>query len=336
MQLKCRVASGLAALALLSCTPEDKAPERIWVPEHFPTPHFNFAGQFPSEEEISLGRKLFYDPILSLDSSISCANCHSQPHAFADHNMPFSFGVGGAQGSRNAPGLFNLAWHESFMHDGGINHLELVPMAPITDEREMNLPLVEALKRVAQNSDYSAAFDEVYGGDTITTERLFKALTAFQLSLVSATAKYDKVMLGESDFSPLEEQGYDLFMESCASCHAPPLFSDFSYANNGLDSVFTDPGRGGITLQPQDSGLFKVPSLRNAMLTYPFMHDGRFTSMDQVLEHYATLHLSDAAMDSRLENLVINEQDKDALKTFLETLTDYEFISDLRHSEPAE
>lgn len=331
-----RAVGALAALALLSCTPEDKAPERTWVPEHFPTPHYDFAGQFPSEEEISLGRKLFYDPILSLDSTISCGTCHAQPHAFADHNMPFSFGVGGAQGSRNAPGLSNLAWHESFMHDGGINHLELVPLAPITDEREMNLPITEALRRVAESSVYRYAFDEVYGGDTVTTARLFKALTAFQLSLVSATSKYDRMMLGDEEFSPLEQEGYDLFMESCASCHAPPLFSDFSYANNGLDIVFTDPGRAGITLEPQDSGLFKVPSLRNAMLTYPFMHDGRFASMDQVLDHYATLHTSGVAMDSRLDGVVINEQDKGALKAFLKTLTDYEFISDLRHSEPAE
>lgn len=330
-----RAASALAALLLLSCAPREKAPERVWVPEHFSAPHFHFAQDFPSEEEVALGRDLFYDPILSLDSSISCGTCHAQPHAFADHNVPFSFGVGGAQGSRNAPGLFNLAWHESFMLDGGINHLELVPLAPITDEREMNLPLSEALQRIAQNSDYRTAFDQVYGGDTVTTERLFKALTAFQLSLVSATSKYDKMMLGEEEFTPIEEEGYDLFMQSCASCHAPPLFSDFSFASNGLDSVYSDPGRAGITLQPQDSGLFKVPSLRNVMLTYPYMHDGRFPNITAVLEHYASIHESTIEVDGRLQELTLNEQDKEALRAFLKTLTDYEFISDLRHSEPA-
>jgi cytochrome c peroxidase len=288
-----------------------------------------------SEDEIDLGRRLFYDPILSLDSSISCGSCHSQVHAFADHNVPFSMGVGGAIGKRNAPALFNLAWHNNFMHDGGINHIELVPLAPITDELEMNLPIQDLILRLNRNKKYQAMFANVYGAGTITTSQLFKAITSFQLTLVSSSAKYDKVLLGADSYTPIEKRGHDIFMNSCGSCHQPPLFSDFSFANNGLDSVFKDAGKGRITQLSEDVGRFKVPSLRNISFTYPYMHDGRYYTLREVIDHYLAVGKSSKVFDKRIDvDLTLNESEIQALLKFLETLNDYEFIKDKRHSEP--
>lgn len=329
----------LAALTLLACERHNVEPllpaERVFVPDHFPEPAHPFEPEQISEKQIQLGRRLFYDPILSLDSSISCGSCHAQTHGFADHNRALSTGVGGAIGTRNAPALSNLAWHKAYMHDGGINHLNLVPLAPITDAVEMNLPIWEALDRLNSHSTYPGLFRQAYGNDSITTARLFEALTAFQLTLVSAASKYDRVMIGEASFSALENSGHEIFMANCASCHQPPLFTDYSYANNGLDSVYKDAGRGRITQLSADSGRFKVPSLRNLEFTYPYMHDGRFRNLRDVIEHYNQLGGNSHHFDARINaDLSLTDAEIQALLAFLETLNDYEFISDLRHSEP--
>lgn len=330
-----KAATALAAFFLFSCERNIESRSKELLPEHFPPVVHEFNADSLRESEIQLGRKLFYDPILSLDSSISCGSCHAQTHGFADHNVAVSFGVNGAVGSRNAPPLVNLAWHESYMLDGGINHLELVPLAPITHELEMNLEISEALRRLNKNSEYTNDFAEVYHTDTISTALLFKALTSFQLTLVSAKSKYDEVQRGTKQFTILEQQGEDLFLEHCSSCHQPPLFSDFSFANNGLDSIYSDAGRGRITQRAQDSGRFKVPTLRNLSFTYPYMHDGRFQTLDQVIAHYSNLENSGNYFDQRYDGSSLGSTyDKKALKAFLNTLNDYEFISDLQHSEP--
>jgi len=334
-----RAAGISGALIFISCQRDiiepDPSTQRVFIPDHFPAPSFNFIPEDISEQQIQLGRKLFYDPILSSDSSISCASCHAQTHGFADHNKPLSHGVAGAVGFRNAPGLFNLAWHNSYMHDGGVNHLELVPLAPITEVAEMNLPIADALERLNKKQKYKLLFLDAYGSDSITTATLFNALTAFQLTLVSSSSKYDRVINGEDHFSPIEEMGYKIFTDNCSNCHQPPLFSDFSFANNGLDTSYNDAGRGRITQLPQDSGRFKVPSLRNLGFTYPYMHDGRFYNIREVIDHYLQLDSNLKDLDARIKpNETLSESEIQALIAFIETLNDYQLISDLRHSEP--
>jgi cytochrome c peroxidase len=315
---------------------DDSVAEPLFeVPSHFPAPRYTSERYPLSIERISLGRKLFYDPILSLDSSVSCGSCHAQTHAFADHNTPFSSGVNGALGLRNTPALSNLAWYPSFMQDGGINHLEVMPLAPITDVREMNIDLSVLLERLNAHDVYSTEFKQAFGESPISSSQLFIALAQFQMTLVSASSKYDQFILGKAVLDAHEKQGEALFMEHCATCHTPPLFTDFSYVNTGLDVVYADAGRGRITLNGSDSGAFRVPSLRNIALTYPYMHDGRFFTLRSVLDHYAGGVVQNGRLDARLQgNIVLSEMDKERLIAFLNTLTDYEFLSNSNFSEP--
>ena len=324
------VAIIFAASSLFSCNAEwgsNKSWSKGLKPTHFPESSYAFDPDTLDKPTVELGRALFYDNILSSDSSISCGTCHSQIHAFAGHGTALSAGVDGRLGTRNTPGLSNLAWHESYMLDGGINHLELVPIAPITSTVEMNLSLSEALMRL-NTSSYRGRFKKVFGADTINTKLLMKALTAFELTLVSADAKYDAVLLGEATFTEEEALGEDLFMARCASCHVPPLFSEYTYANNGLELYSTDGGRARITSNATDSGSFKIPSLRNAELTYPYMHDGSLYTLDAVLEHYSTGIEDSPNLDPRIEGpMEFTSQEKSALIAFIKTLTDHSLLT---------
>jgi len=327
----------IAASLLFSCS-DNLRKDRSWrkdmLPEHFPAPVYSINPDTLSEEEVALGRDLFYDNLLSSDSSISCGTCHAQTHAFAGHGTPISAGVHGRLGTRNTPGLSNLAWHSSYMLDGGINHLDLVPIAPITAFVEMDLALNEAVHRL-NSSAYKARFQRIYNTDSVHTKVLMKALTAFQLTLVSADSKYDRVLLGDSVFTEEEAQGEVLFQSNCASCHTPPLFSDFSYSNHGFEWPSIDAGRGRITLTAEDSGAFKVPSLRNAALTHPYMHDGSVYSLEQVLDRYSDEILVHSNLDPRIEGpMHFSDEEKAALIAFIQTLTDYTLTTNPRHSAP--
>ncbi|MBP5984108.1 MAG: c-type cytochrome [Fluviicola sp.] len=301
----------------------------------FPTPVYDVNQHDFSYSKFNLGRTLFYDPILSVDSTISCGSCHEQVHAFAGHGGALSEGVFGQFGTRNSPSITNNAWIPKFMWDGGINHIEVMPIAPITNPVEMHETLENVLVKLKRSTKYQSLFKKAFGNESITDQQMLKALSSFMAMIVSDQSKYDKVMRGETNFTNQEAIGYQLFNQKCASCHSGELFTDFEYRNNGLDQTFSDIGRGLITQNPQDYGKFKTPSLRNIELTYPYMHDGRFYNLTQVLDHYSTGIQQSATLDQSLQNgIALTNSEKTALIAFLKTLTDYELLTNRWLSEP--
>lgn len=322
----------IIAATFLACKKEDAiTPVESFgfvKPAHFPQPNYTFEQNTQTLERFELGRALFYDPILSLDSTISCANCHDQAHGFADHNVKFSNGVNGAVGERNSPALSNLAWYPNFMWDGGVNHIETFSVAPITNVLEMKETIAHVITKLNNNTSYKAKFKQAYGSETITDQYMLKALGQFLAMTISSDSKYDRVYQGVATFSSNEQNGYTLFKAHCTSCHAEPLTTDFSFRNNGLDVSFTDLGRNHITLDPNDLGKFRVPNLRNIELTYPYMHDGRFFTLTQVIEHYSTGIKQSATLDPTLSTgFNFTTQEKLDLITFLKTLTDNTFLA---------
>jgi cytochrome c peroxidase len=307
-------------------------------PKHFPKPTYDFRLNPLTKSKIALGRMLFYDPLLSKDNSISCASCHSPYNAFAhtDHNL--SHGIDDQIGNRNAPALFNLAWQSSFMWDGAINHLDVQALAPITDHKEMGETLNGIISKLEKKPEYVARFQLAYNAPEITGERILKALSAFQLTLISSTAKYDKVIRGKEEFTKQEELGYTLFKSQCASCHTEPLFSSYAFKNNGLkiDSTLNDYGKYGITQTTEDSLHFKVPSLRNLSYSYPYMHDGRFNSLNEVLNHYRSITSNSGVSFELQSGVELSVNDKSDLIAFLLTLDDKEFVFDQQHQFPKE
>lgn len=314
---------------------ETVVPFKIGYDSHFPEPHYQFENNSFSYDKFLLGKALFYEKRLSSDSTISCATCHEQNHAFGPHNTPLSEGVGGQLGTRNAPALFNLIWSTNFMWDGGINHIEVMPLAPITNPVEMNETMANVVQKLQSSGSYRSLFKKAFGSEQVTDQRLFKALACFMGMLISDQSKYDQVKNGKATFTSDEQAGYTLYQNKCSTCHPEPLFTDHSYRNNGLDSVFTDVGRGLITLDPNDNGKFKVPSLRNVEFSYPYMHDGRLYTLNQVLDHYRSGVLSSATLDPELQNgIPLTNLEKIQLIAFLKTLSDYNLISNTLFYEP--
>lgn len=305
------------------------------TPSHFPEPHYKFENNTFSYLRFDLGRDLFYDPILSLDSTVSCAKCHSQTHAFADHNTNLSAGVNGTLGKRNSPALSNLAWYPNFMWDGGINHIETFSYAPITNPLEMKESMAHVVEKLNNSQYYRDKFEVAYGSPLITDQHVLKALAQFMALMISAESKYDFYLQGKATFTDSEENGLTLFRAKCSSCHTEPLTSNFGFANNGLDSDFSnDLGRGLVTQDPNDNGKFRIPSLRNVALTYPYMHDGRFFTLNQVLNHYSTGIVQSTTLDPSLSTgFNFTSQEKADLISFLNTLTDNNYLSNKILSE---
>lgn len=316
----------------------DKSDFGLAYPDYFPAPHYQFGKNTLTREGFELGRALFFDPILSVDSTISCASCHSQGHAFADHNTALSTGIFDKTGNRNSPAMFNLAWHPVFMWDGGINHIEVMPLAPITNEVEMGEDMLKVASKLSRNSSYSKRFQRVFGEKPIESQQIFYALAQYMSMLVSADSKYDRYRQGKESLSADEQDGLQIFRNKCASCHTEPLFTDFSLRNNGLEILNDDLGFERITLEEADRYKFKVPSLRNVVLTYPYMHDGRFRTLDQVLDHYSKGMVHHDNLDPLLitnnrPGIPLTDMDKVKLKAFLNTLSDFTFISNPLFSE---
>lgn len=301
-------------------------------PDYFPEPVYKFENNPISREKFELGRKLFHDPILSRDSSLSCATCHAQGHAFADHNIALSVGIDHRIGSRNSPSIVNVAWQPHFMWDGGINHIEIMPFAPITNPVEMDEDLGHVVAKLNQNEIYTQLFKHAFGNAKIESQQMFYVLAQYMAFLISDDSKYDRVRQGKETFTLEENQGYQIFLEKCNTCHQEPLFTDFSFRNNGLQYYDADLGRYRITQFDADKHKFKVPSLRNITLTYPYMHDGQLASLDAVLEHYNSGIIHHENLDPILIKngrlgILLDEQEKNALKTFLKTLTDQSYLS---------
>jgi cytochrome c peroxidase len=304
-------------------------------PTTFPKPVYTYTNNPITLKGYELGRFLFYDPILSLDSSISCSTCHAQQHGFADHNIPLSKGVNGKFGKRNAPALMNLAWSPTFMWDGGVNHIEVQPVVPLTDEHEMGETMANLVVKLNRSSFYNQKFKEAFGVETITDQKLLHALAQFTSMLVSANSKYDQVIVGKTTFTSEEKQGYELFKTKCAACHREPLFTDYSYRNSGIESDIKDIGVERVTQDPNDKGKFKVPTLRNVEFSYPYMHDGRFTNLEQVVAFKSNGIQDSPTVDPFLKHgLNLSKEEQKALVSFLRTLSDYSYIGNPKYAEP--
>ncbi len=277
----------------------------------------------------ALGKKLFYDGMLSADGSISCASCHQSFAAFAHPEHDFSHGINDQFSKRNAPALINLAWMKEMHWDGAINHLEVQPLAPITDPKEMGESIANVLHKLQADSQYPEQFKRAFGDTAITTERMLKALAQFTSRLISHQSKYDRIKAGKDSFLPHEARGYQLFKEHCNHCHREPLFTDHTFRNNGAgNNRLHDVGRVGITLNPNDSFRFKVPTLRNVQVTGPYFHDGRYTALSNVIDHYTTrINREDSTIDSILKQpIALSKTQKKELLYFLYTLTDSTFL----------
>ena len=307
------------------------------LPATFPPPQYNFKNNRLTEEGFALGRKLFYDGSLSIDGNFSCGSCHQQYAAFSTFDHPLSHGFNNQFSSRNAPALFNEAWQKEFNHDGGINNIEVQPLAPITAHNEMSETIENVVSKIRKDTSYNRYFKAAFGDKSVNSQRILKALAQFTVSLVSADSKYDKVKRGEASFLPYEQHGYELFQTHCTGCHPEPMFTDYSYRNTGLpkDSSLNDMGRMKITNDPRDSLKFKVPSLRNVAVSSPYMHDGRFWFLSQCIRHYRDGIQNSKTLDSLLiKRIPLSEKDIVEINSFLRTLTDSAFLKNQRFADP--
>jgi cytochrome c peroxidase len=310
------------------------------IPEGWPKPVYSFSINTITEDKFVLGRALFYDPILSVDSTISCGSCHQQAAAFAHADHNFSHGIYDRVGIRNAPGIFNLNWHPSFMHDGGINHIEVMPLGPITNTLEMGADINPVIAKLQASSKYKNLFKKAFGTETVNSQNMLRAMAQFMGLIYSYNSKFDIYKRGESNaqLSESELRGYNLFLTNCNTCHKEPLFTDFSFRSNGLavDPLLNDTGRAHITSEAQDRFKFKTPSLRNIAKTAPYMHDGRFNTLQECLDHYANVKPNLVNLDPLLQNsgLSLSAQDKQDIIAFLNTLTDYKLLADRRFADP--
>lgn len=293
-------------------------------------------------EGVALGRKLFYDPILSGNRTMSCASCHNQSFSFTDSSLQYSLGIDGVRGTRNSMPLVNLGYQKKFFWDGGAADLESQVIGPIENPVEMHEQLANAIHKLNTDLEYPTLFKKAFGGDTITSAMLMKAIAQFERTMISANSKFDQVRAGRAAFTAEEQRGMDLYQDplkgDCTHCHAMgSTFSDFEFRNNGVDSIYTDAGRYKITLLGSDSGKFKTPSLRNIALTAPYMHDGRFTTLQQCLDHYNTGFHYSANLDPVLSTIPkgrMTAADMSDIIAFLHTLTDTSFTNNQAYKRP--
>lgn len=302
-----------------------------------------------SKKKIELGRMLFYDPILSSDNSISCATCHMQEKAFTDGIALSSLGVSGKQLFRHSPGLINVAWMPGLFWEGGAKDLESLAFGPITNPDEMGQDLRELENELNAHRDYPDLFEKAFGIQDISRVEVARALAQFQRILISGNSKYDQWVRSENNISlsDAEERGLELFRQKCSSCHATDLFTDNGFHNNGLDDDFSNTshemiflGRFRITFDSADLGAFKTPTLRNIMITAPYMHDGRFENIDDVLDHYSSGIKFSPSLDEILKDensavrMDLTLSEREDLKSFLNTLTDQDFLTNPDLSDP--
>lgn len=289
----------------------------------------------PPVDKIGLGKKLFFDPILSADSTISCASCHKPEFAFAD-NVAISPGVGGKKGVRNAPSVMNIASRSEFFYDGRASSLRDQIHFPIEDPAEMDLPYKEAVERVRKHQNYNLWFRQIYDEEP-NAENLADAIASYEESLETAQTDFDAWMMDRpNNFSEAAQRGREIFMSDrakCFDCHFGPDFTGDEFKNIGLydEITYLDKGRYNITKSVADLGKFKVPGLRNVAVTGPYMHDGSFTTLEDVVEYYSNPYefvQKPINVDTLLSKpLNLTSQEKSDLVAFLESLTDKSLLS---------
>ncbi|AEH01758.1 cytochrome-c peroxidase [Lacinutrix sp. 5H-3-7-4] len=339
----------LGIVCCVSCSNESQVavyepiPMVIETPSNFPDIIYNLDNNPITQAGFELGKKLFYEGKLSSNNAIACAFCHEQAFAFTHHGHNLSHGVNGGIGFRNAQPIQNLAYQTSFMWDGSASHLDLQPIIPITSELEMGESLSNIIQKLSAEPYYQEQFTRAFNDGEINTENMLKALSQFMVAMVSSNSKYDKFIRNEDNvtFTALEANGLSTFETKCAGCHASSLFTDQTFRNNGLsiNPQLNDLGRYNIGNNLNDLYKFKVPSLRNVEVSYPYMHDGRFTTLEAVLEFYNSGITDNGNVDESLlkddgtYGIDLSDYEKESLIAFLKTLTDYEFLNDERFAE---
>ena len=344
----------------LSCRKDnvgyEPSPYELEIPSHFPDMIIPKDNPM-TVEGVALGRKLFYEEMLSGDNTMSCASCHAPVNSFTDPNQ-FSTGIDGIQGNRNSMALVNLGWQKFFFWDGRAGSLEQQILGPVPNPIEMHQSWKDAVAKLDQDVNYRNLFYKAFGEPGIDSLKVTKAIAQFIRTMISGESKYDVMYKFENSLplssndqailptvTPEEWAGYDLFKSlngaDCLHCHSGVLMHINKFSNNGMDATFSDPGRGGITGNPNDMGRFKIPTLRNIALTAPYMHDGRFANLDQVIDHYSTGLVSSPTIDPLMEHLAtagvqLDVQERDLLKKFLMTLTDYNFVNNPKFQDPGE
>lgn len=351
-------------VVLVSCKPDEEegdddnghvtTPYTLEIPFGFP-PMSIPADNPMTEEGVALGRFLFFEERLSGDNTMSCASCHAQAFAFSDNGNQFSTGIDGVQGARTSMVLQNLGWEQRFFWDGRSATLEEQILEPVENVIEMHETWPNAVAELQADNGYVALFQEAFGSTTIDRYKTAKAIAQFLRTMISGNSRYDQFQRGEIVLTPDEQQGALLTTfeggfppdvpngqggADCFHCHphGGNRFTDGIMRNNGLNEIFTDLGLGGVTGLPQDQGLFKTPTLRNVAVSAPYMHDGRFNSLEQVIEHYNSGgHPSPTIspfMKYTVGGLQLTPEKKSQLIAFLHTLTDEEFLTNPAFADP--
>jgi len=341
-------------LALLGCRKDPALEGGTAAPTPFNLPipaHVGDSGHFAhfspgnplTVEGVALGRMLFYEKALSDNYTLSCGSCHKQEDAFSDTRR-FSIGTDGSVGRRQAMAIANLAFDEAFFWDGRANSLERQASLPVIDHAEMRNTWPVVIARLRSMATYPPLFRKAFGSDAIDSARVVQAIAQFERTLLSFDSRWDRFQYGgdSTALTPSEQRGMDLFFRRahCNDCHRAPLFADHGLRNNGLDLVYADGGFGELTGHPADHGKFKVPSLRNIALTPPYMHDGRFLTLDEVVQFYAEeVHTESPQIDNHMGPWLAGEvnlssQDRADLVAFLHALTDHGFVTDPAFSNP--
>ena len=316
----------------------------------FPLPNNSNANPL-TEAGINLGRHLFYDPIMSSDGTVSCASCHKQEYAFGDKSQ-FSSGVGGILSDRNTPPIINVIFHSQlFDWDGKSHSLETQASRPIFNAHELNnSDWCEVISKLSNSTLYQDLFCAAFGIEKIDSIHVLNALAQFERTMNSTNSKFDQFLQGQYTLSSSESNGLTIYNSEkgdCFHCHPLYLTTDNQFRNNGLDSLFYDLGRFNVTNNPNDRGLFKTPTLRNIEFSAPYMHDGRFNTLDEVIEHYNSGGFDSPTVDPLMKyiytnpysipnetGLYLTDQEKSDLKAFLLTLSDESFINNSNLSNP--
>jgi cytochrome c peroxidase len=325
-------------------TPEvpTKQPWDVSLPAHFGATVYDLERQPITKEGFELGRKLFYDPILSRDNTVSCGSCHIQYSAFTQHGHPVSHGIDNQLGRRNSLPIQNVLWQEHFLWDGGVRNLELVALNAISSSFEMDEDPANVLVKLQNDPDYPALFEKAYGTTEVSSSRFLQALAQFMGTLVSDNTKYDQIARNEAGvaYTPEEQRGLELVQQKCATCHSGPLFTDQTFRNNGTSkNLAIDKGRFEISLNPADEGKFRVPSLRNLTYTAPYMHNGSYLTLESVLDHYSSGVEDQPTLDPALKRadgtrgIALTATEKTDIIAFLKTLEDEAFLRNPAFSE---
>lgn len=343
-------------LSVIACNPKQDSPappSLIEPPFYFGT--YTIPADNPlTTDGIALGRMLFYETRLSGNNTMSCASCHKQEFAFSDNNT-LSIGIDGIKGTRQSMSLTNLLWQKNFFWDGRAKSLEEQALDPIQNPVEMHQSLDATVSKLQATSNYPALFQKAFGTNQITAPLIAKAIAQFERTIISSGSRYD-AYTKDKNKNPLTTQelnGMNLFFThpspedgkrgaNCGDCHAGSLTFANDFHNNGLDSIFSDLGLGIVTSNSNDHGRFKTPSLRNIALTAPYMHDGRFKTLEEVLDHYNEHILPSATIDPLLsasnhvsgKSLLLTAQEKADVIAFLKTLTDNSIATNPKFSNP--